>query len=143
MICACLQFGGRAVVPLINAGLLLPSIAHLLAFWQPALRRFYAHLERLDPRLRYLLPSAMPRYIRIALFQAIRKGRIEINGPGLARLGKRLCDSGFDWPDVDTLVAAWLATLDELFADRFGAEVREEWVRFYGALRAQSAARTG
>jgi hypothetical protein len=85
----------------------------------------------------------MPRYIRIALFRAIRTGRIEIDGPGLARLGKRMRDSGFEWPDVDTLVAAWLATLDELFADRFGAEVREEWVRFYAVLRAQSAARMG
>jgi hypothetical protein len=130
-------------VPSINAGLLLPSIAHLLAFWQPGVRRFYAHLERLDPRLRYLLPSSMPRYFRIALFQAIRKGRIDIDGPGLARLGERLCDNGFDWPELDTLVAAGLATLDELLADRFGAEVREEWVRLYGVLRARSAARLG
>jgi hypothetical protein len=123
----------------INAGLLLPSIAHLLAFWEPALRRFYAHLERLDPRLRYLLPSAMPRYIRRALLQAIQERRIETVSPGMKRLGKRLCENGFDWPDVDTLAAAWLAALDDILNDRFGSEVREEWVRLYGVMRGEAA----
>lgn len=122
----------------IHTDLLLPSIAQLLAAWQPALKRFYAHLERLDPRLRYLLPAAMPRYFRFAFFRACRTSRIDISAPGLGRLGKRLCANGFDWPDVDTLVAAWLAALDETLGEAFEADAREEWVRLYGILRAQS-----
>jgi hypothetical protein len=128
-------------VALIKVDLLLPSIAVLLAAWQPTTQRFYAHLERLDPRLRYLLPSSMPRYFRLAFFQAPRKRRIDTDAPGLGRLGKRLCAIGFDWPDVDTLVAAWLATLDETLGDAFEADAREEWVRLYGILRAQSTPR--
>jgi hypothetical protein len=118
--------------------LLLASMCQLLAAWQPALQRFYAHLEHLDPRLRYLLPSEMPRYFRLAFFAACRHKVIVTDGPGLWRLGKRLCAAGFDWPDVDTLVAAWLATLEDILGDRFEAEVREEWVRLYGIVRSQS-----
>jgi hypothetical protein len=59
----------------------------------------------------------------------------------MGRLGKRLCSAGFDWPDVDTLVAAWLATLEEVLGERFGSDVREEWVRLYRALRSDSPGR--
>jgi hypothetical protein len=118
----------------IDTDLLLPSIEDVLASPQ-VVRRYYAHLERLDPRLRYLLPAALPRYMRFALFKLQRTRTLVLDAPGMGRLGKRLCSAGFDWPDVDTLVAAWLATLEEVLAERFGAEVREEWVRLYRALR--------
>jgi hypothetical protein len=42
---------------------------------------------------------------------------------------------------VDTLVAAWLATLEEVLGERFGSDVREEWVRLYRALRSDSPGR--
>ncbi|MGH8865461.1 MAG: hypothetical protein ACREVZ_12570, partial [Burkholderiales bacterium] len=67
----------------VNMGLLLPSIAHLLATWRSAEQRFHAHLERLDPRLRYLLPRALPRYARLALHRvSTRRGASENSGPG-------------------------------------------------------------
>ncbi len=121
---------------LTNMDLLLPSIGHLLAAWQPAMQRFHAHLERLNPRLRYLLPPALPRYVRFGLFQSVQQ-RILVPdcGAGLPRLGQRLRAEGFELPDLDTLIAAWLATLDELLGERLSGEAREEWVRLYRILR--------
>lgn len=117
---------------LTNMDLILPSIAHLLAAWQPAVRRFHAHLERLNPRLRYLLPLALPRYVRFGLFQSVRRRILVADcGPGLSRLGQRLRAEGFEPPDLDTLVAAWLATLDELLGEHLSGEAREEWMRLY------------
>jgi hypothetical protein len=126
----------------VQTDLLLPSICQLLTAWPLVLQRFYLHLQHLDPRLRYLLPPAMPRYFRLAFFAACRKQAIVADGPGLGRLGKRLCANGFDWTDVDTLVAAWLATLEDVLGEQFRAEVREEWVRLYRTLRAQSSDRS-
>jgi hypothetical protein len=122
----------------VNLDLLLPSIAHVLASPGAVLKRFYAHLQHLDPRLRYLLPAALPRYMQFALHRLLRTRTLIIDGSGMGRLGKRLCSAGFDWADVDTLVAAWLATLEESLGGDFDAAVREEWVRLYGLLRAQS-----
>ena len=136
-----LLFGGRAPVAPIDLDLLLPSIAHVLANPASVLRQFYAHLQRLDPRLRYLLPAELPRYMQFALHELLRTRTLMIDGRGMGRLGKRLCSAGFDWPDVDTLVAAWLATLEETLGEAFDTEVREEWVRLYGMLRAQSTPR--
>lgn len=127
----------------INADLLLPSIDHVLAAPEAVLKRYYAHLEHLDPRLRYLLPATLPRYMQFALYRLQRTRVLALDGRGMARLGKRLCSAGFDWPDVDTLVAAWLATLEESLGDAFDGEVREEWVRLYGTLRAQSTPTPG
>ena len=122
----------------IDLDLLLPSIAHVLAAPAVVLRQFYAHLQRLDPRLRYLLPAALPRYMQFALHKLLRTRTVIIDGRGMGRLGKRLCSAGFDWPDVDTLVAAWLAALEESLGEEFDAAVREEWVRLYGIVRARS-----
>jgi hypothetical protein len=130
--------GGFCSVAPIDIDLLLLSIADVLAAPQRVLRGYYAHLERLDPRLRYLLPAALPRYMRFALFKLQRTRTLVLDARGMGRLGKRLCSAGFDWPDVDTLVAAWLATLEEVLGERFGSDVREEWVRLYRALRSDS-----
>lgn len=115
---------------------LLASFAHLLTVWQPAQYRFHHHLEQLNPRLRYLLPPALPRYLRFGLFQAVqRRNLVADSGPGLPRLGERLRAQGFEPPDLDTLGAAWLVTLDELLGQRFGSDTREEWARLYRTLR--------
>jgi hypothetical protein len=83
----------------------------------------------------------LPRYMRFALFKLQRTRTLVLDARGMGRLGKRLCSAGFDWPDVDTLVAAWLATLEEVLGERFGSDVREEWVRLYRALRSDSPGR--
>ena len=114
--------------------LLRPSIAHLLSSWQPALERFQFHLERLNPRLRYLLPPALPRYVRLGLSAAL-KGRRVAGGPGLRRLGGRLRERGFELPDIDMLGAAWIATLEEMLGDALAPAVREEWLKLYRMAR--------
>ena len=121
----------------VNLGLLLPSIAHLLAAWPSAEQRFHAHLERLNPRLRYLLPRTLPRYARLALHRVLKqRGVTESSTPGLSRLGRRLRASGFNPSDLDTLGAALLASLDDLMGERLDGETREEWVQLYrGVLR--------
>ena len=81
--------------------------------------------------------------MQFSLYRLQRTRRLALDGRGMARLGKRLCAAGFDWSDVDTLVAAWLATLEESLGPAFDGEVREEWVRLYGTLRAQAASRPG
>ena len=115
---------------------LLASFARLLAVWPPAQDRFHHHLEQLNPRLRYLLPPALPRYLRFGLFQAVQRRILVADcGAGLPRLGERLRAQGFEPPDLDTLGAAWLVTLEGLLGERFGSDAREEWVRLYRTLR--------
>ena len=114
--------------------LLRPSIAHLLSLWQPALERFQFHLERLNPRLRYLLPAALPRYVRFGLSAAL-KGKGVAGGPGLRRLGGRLREHGFELPDIDMLGAAWLATLEDMLGDGLAPAAREEWLQLYRQAR--------
>ena len=117
-----------------DTDLLRPTIAHLLSSWQPALERFHSHLERLNPRLRYLLPPTLPRYVRFGLYEAASRGTVGA-GPGLRRLGGRLREQGFELPDIDMLGAAWLATLEEVLGDRLAPAAREEWVRLYRLVR--------
>ena len=115
---------------------LTASFANLLAVWQPLMHRFHAHLEQLDPRLRYHLPPALLRYVKFELFQAVRQQVPMEVGSGLRRLGVHLRARGFEAADLDTLGAAWLVALDEVLGDRFDHEAREQWLRFYKVLRA-------
>ena len=115
---------------------LTASFATLLAVWQPLMHRFHAHLEQLDPRLRYHLPPALLRYVRFELFQAVRQQVPMEVGSGLRRLGVHLRARGFEAADLDTLGAAWLVALDEVLGDRFDHDAREQWLRFYKVLRA-------
>ncbi|MCI0431986.1 MAG: hypothetical protein L0210_15765 [Rhodospirillales bacterium] len=119
----------------LDMGLLLPSIAHLLAAWPCVEKRFHAQLERLDPRLRYLLPRALPRYLRLAFHRLFRERVLATNpGQGLPRLGRCLRARGYDPSDMNTLGAALFATLDELMGERLPHEAREEWVKLYRAV---------
>jgi hypothetical protein len=46
------------IMGVVHMDSLTASFANLLAVWQPLMHRFHAHLEQLDPRLRYHLPKA-------------------------------------------------------------------------------------
>jgi hypothetical protein len=114
---------------------LTASFANLLAVWEPLMHRFHAHLEQLNPRLRYHLPPALLRYVRFELLQAVRQQTPMEVGSGLRRLGVHLRAQGFEGPDLDTLGAAWLVALDEVLGAGFDSEAREQWLRFYKVLR--------
>jgi hypothetical protein len=113
---------------------LRPSIGLLLSLWQPALERFHFHLERLNPRLRYLLPPSLPRHVRFLMRTALRGQRVTL-GPGLRRLGARLRERGFELSDLDMLGAAWLAALEDVLGERLTTPAREEWVKLYRVAR--------
>ncbi len=119
----------------IQTDLIRPSIARLIEHWQPSLERFHAHLERLNPRLRYLLPSSFERYTRLGLSLVLKEGAAVTGGPGLTRLGHRLRAKGFEPSDIDILGAACLATIEEIIGGGLCTATREEWVKLYRMLR--------
>ena len=114
--------------------LLKPSIMRLLEIWDPSTERFLSRLDHLDPRLRYLMPRCLPRYVRFGLRQALAgtgSAAFPSWGPGLRRLGRQLREVGFELSDYDTLGAAALTAMEETLGEAFDAELREGWVRFY------------
>jgi len=117
---------------LADIGPLRPELLHLLSIWNTASTAFLGRLDRLDPRLRYLLPRGLLRYVRRGIARALHAGySSESCAPRLRQLGRHLRRRGLEPLDFDTLGAAVLTTLDEVMGSQPDRELREELVRLY------------